>query len=98
MGFSAVVGYFPKHQFLSALLFSRQQNTSSNTTGHVLSVISHVAKHLPRSTCERLIGEWPRETAQWKAQFTFVSHLRVILHGGLLGLQNPHVVCHLLFR
>ncbi|NXJ10790.1 CNDD3 protein, partial [Odontophorus gujanensis] len=34
---------------------SRQQNMSSSTTGHILSVISHVAKHLPRNTCERLI-------------------------------------------
>ncbi|XP_021231653.1 condensin-2 complex subunit D3 isoform X2 [Numida meleagris] len=43
---------------------SRQQNTSSDTTGHILSVISHVAKHLPRSTCERLIDNikhWLKE-------------------------------------
>uniref|UniRef100_A0A8C3KXK1 Non-SMC condensin II complex subunit D3 n=1 Tax=Chrysolophus pictus TaxID=9089 RepID=A0A8C3KXK1_CHRPC len=43
---------------------SRQQNTSNDTTGHVLSVISHVAKHLPRSTCERLIDNikhWLKE-------------------------------------
>ncbi|OXB65770.1 hypothetical protein ASZ78_004446 [Callipepla squamata] len=38
---------------------SRQQNMSSSTTGHILSVISHVAKHLPRSTCERLIVPGP---------------------------------------
>uniref|UniRef100_A0A8C3K1Y5 Condensin-2 complex subunit D3 n=1 Tax=Calidris pygmaea TaxID=425635 RepID=A0A8C3K1Y5_9CHAR len=36
---------------------SRQQNTSIDTTGHILCVIGHVAKHLPKSTCERLIGE-----------------------------------------
>ncbi|XP_054251547.1 condensin-2 complex subunit D3 [Indicator indicator] len=35
---------------------SRQQNTSTDTTGHILSVIGHVAKHLPKSTSERLIG------------------------------------------
>ncbi|OXB81270.1 UNVERIFIED_CONTAM: hypothetical protein H355_014314 [Colinus virginianus] len=43
---------------------SRQQNMSSSTTGHILSVISHVAKHLPRSTCERLIDNlkcWLKE-------------------------------------
>ncbi|KAM8795632.1 condensin-2 complex subunit D3 [Eudromia elegans] len=34
---------------------SRQQNTSADTAGHILCVIGHVAKHLPRSTCERLI-------------------------------------------
>lgn len=44
---------------LSALLFFRQQNISVDTTGHILCVIGHVAKHLPKSTCERLIGEWP---------------------------------------
>ncbi|XP_010179710.1 PREDICTED: condensin-2 complex subunit D3, partial [Mesitornis unicolor] len=35
---------------------NRQQNTSADTTGHVLCVIGHVAKHLPKSTCERLVG------------------------------------------
>ncbi|NXC43757.1 CNDD3 protein, partial [Penelope pileata] len=43
---------------------SRQQNMSADTIGHILSVISHVAKHLPRSTCERLIDNikcWLRE-------------------------------------
>ncbi|XP_062450376.1 condensin-2 complex subunit D3 [Rhea pennata] len=43
---------------------SRQQNISSDTTGHILCVIGHVAKHLPRSTCERLIDNikcWLRE-------------------------------------
>ncbi|NXA51067.1 CNDD3 protein, partial [Nothocercus julius] len=43
---------------------SRQQNTSTDTTGHILCVIGHVAKHLPRSTCERLIDNikcWLRE-------------------------------------
>ncbi|XP_072211018.1 condensin-2 complex subunit D3 [Excalfactoria chinensis] len=34
---------------------SRQQNTSNDSTGHILSVVSHVAKHLPKSTCESLI-------------------------------------------
>uniref|UniRef100_A0A8C3XQD8 Condensin-2 complex subunit D3 n=1 Tax=Chelydra serpentina TaxID=8475 RepID=A0A8C3XQD8_CHESE len=29
---------------------SRQQNTSSDTAGHILCVIGHVAKHLPRNT------------------------------------------------
>ncbi|NXL95150.1 CNDD3 protein, partial [Alectura lathami] len=43
---------------------SRQQNTSTDTTGHILCAISHVAKHLPRSTCERLIDSikcWLKE-------------------------------------
>ncbi|XP_055675451.1 condensin-2 complex subunit D3 isoform X1 [Falco peregrinus] len=35
---------------------SRQQDMSADTTGHILCVIGHVAKHLPKSTCERLIG------------------------------------------
>uniref|UniRef100_A0A8C3QGX2 Condensin-2 complex subunit D3 n=1 Tax=Cyanoderma ruficeps TaxID=181631 RepID=A0A8C3QGX2_9PASS len=38
---------------------SRQQNASSGTVGHVLCVIGHVAKHLPKSSCEGLKGEWP---------------------------------------
>ncbi|KAM6295660.1 LOW QUALITY PROTEIN: condensin-2 complex subunit D3 [Aegotheles albertisi] len=44
---------------------SRQQNMSSDTTGHILSVIGHVAKRLPRSSCERLIDSikcWLRES------------------------------------
>ncbi|XP_075579292.1 condensin-2 complex subunit D3 [Pelecanus crispus] len=44
---------------------SRQQNTSAGTTGHILCVIGHVAKHLPKSTCERLIDNikcWLRES------------------------------------
>lgn len=39
--------------------FCRQQDTSSDTVGHILCVIGHVAKHLPKSTCDRLKGEWP---------------------------------------
>ncbi|XP_075029101.1 condensin-2 complex subunit D3 isoform X1 [Calonectris borealis] len=44
---------------------SRQQNMSTDTTGHILCVIGHVAKHLPKSTCERLIDNikcWLRES------------------------------------
>ncbi|XP_063211320.1 condensin-2 complex subunit D3 isoform X3 [Chroicocephalus ridibundus] len=44
---------------------SRQQNMSIDTTGHILSVIGHVAKHLPKSTCERLIDNikcWLRDS------------------------------------
>ncbi|XP_054032142.1 condensin-2 complex subunit D3 [Dryobates pubescens] len=44
---------------------SRQQSTSTATTGHILSVIGHVAKHLPKSTSERLIGSikwWLKES------------------------------------
>ncbi|KFO12675.1 Condensin-2 complex subunit D3, partial [Balearica regulorum gibbericeps] len=44
---------------------SRQQNTSVDTTGHILCVIGHVAKHLPKSTCKRLIENikcWLRES------------------------------------
>uniref|UniRef100_A0A8C5EYC1 Condensin-2 complex subunit D3 n=1 Tax=Gopherus evgoodei TaxID=1825980 RepID=A0A8C5EYC1_9SAUR len=36
---------------------SRQQNISTDTAGHILCVIGHVAKHLPRNTQCRLIGE-----------------------------------------
>uniref|UniRef100_A0A8C9N8W3 Condensin-2 complex subunit D3 n=1 Tax=Serinus canaria TaxID=9135 RepID=A0A8C9N8W3_SERCA len=38
---------------------SRQQNTSSGTVGHVLCVIGHVAKHLPRS---KSIQRWLKES------------------------------------
>ncbi|XP_051494287.1 condensin-2 complex subunit D3 isoform X2 [Apus apus] len=44
---------------------SRQQNMSTDTTGHVLCVIGHVAKHLPKRTCEMLIDNikcWLRES------------------------------------
>ncbi|KAI6073161.1 Condensin-2 complex subunit D3 [Aix galericulata] len=43
---------------------SRQQNVSTDTIGHILCVISHVAKHLPQSTCKKLIDNincWLRE-------------------------------------
>ncbi|KAM6370654.1 condensin-2 complex subunit D3 [Pluvialis apricaria] len=33
----------------------RQQDISIDTTAHILCVIGHVAKHIPKSTCERLI-------------------------------------------
>ncbi|NXS51428.1 CNDD3 protein, partial [Brachypteracias leptosomus] len=44
---------------------SRQQNMSSDTIGHILCVIGHVAKHLPKSTSERLIDNikcWLKES------------------------------------
>ncbi|XP_010137945.1 PREDICTED: condensin-2 complex subunit D3, partial [Buceros rhinoceros silvestris] len=44
---------------------SRQQNMSTDTTGHILCVIGHVAKHLPKSTSKRLIDNikcWLRES------------------------------------
>ncbi|XP_039577670.1 condensin-2 complex subunit D3 isoform X3 [Passer montanus] len=44
---------------------SRQQSTSSDTVGHVLCVIGHVAKHLPKSSCEGLkenIQSWLKES------------------------------------
>ncbi|XP_064587947.1 condensin-2 complex subunit D3 [Zonotrichia leucophrys gambelii] len=44
---------------------SRQQDTSGGTVGHVLCVIGHVAKHLPRSSCEGLKGSiqsWLKES------------------------------------
>ncbi|NXR04923.1 CNDD3 protein, partial [Sagittarius serpentarius] len=44
---------------------SRQRNKSADTAGHILCVIGHVAKHLPESTCERLIDSikcWLRES------------------------------------
>ncbi|NXW65975.1 CNDD3 protein, partial [Eurystomus gularis] len=44
---------------------SRQQNMSSDTIGHILCVIGHVAKHLPKSTSERLVDDikcWLRES------------------------------------
>ncbi|KAM6044951.1 condensin-2 complex subunit D3 isoform 2-T3 [Theristicus caerulescens] len=44
---------------------SRRQDMNTDTTGHILCVIGHVAKHLPKSTCERLIGNikcWLRES------------------------------------
>uniref|UniRef100_A0A7M4FS80 Condensin-2 complex subunit D3 n=1 Tax=Crocodylus porosus TaxID=8502 RepID=A0A7M4FS80_CROPO len=43
---------------------NREQNVSANTIGHILCVIGHVAKHLPRSTQERLTDDikvWLKE-------------------------------------
>ncbi|NWI40080.1 CNDD3 protein, partial [Picathartes gymnocephalus] len=43
---------------------SRSQNASSGTVGHILSVMGHVAKHLPKSSCQRLtenIQRWLKE-------------------------------------
>ncbi|XP_043850916.1 condensin-2 complex subunit D3 isoform X2 [Dromiciops gliroides] len=49
---------------------SGQQNTSSDNIGHILCVIGHIAKHLPRSTQEELTNvikcklrkfQWPLE-------------------------------------
>ncbi|XP_077644123.1 condensin-2 complex subunit D3 [Lonchura striata] len=44
---------------------SRQQNLSSDTVGHVLCVMGHVAKHLPKSSCQGLkenIHNWLKES------------------------------------
>ncbi|KAM9216984.1 condensin-2 complex subunit D3 [Leptosomus discolor] len=44
---------------------SRQPNVSVDTTAHILCVMGHVAKHLPKSTCEGLIDNikcWLRES------------------------------------
>ncbi|NWS44292.1 CNDD3 protein, partial [Probosciger aterrimus] len=44
---------------------SRQQNVSADITGHMLCVMGHVAKHLPKSTCEKLIDNlkwWLRDS------------------------------------
>nr|XP_030146630.3 condensin-2 complex subunit D3 isoform X1 [Taeniopygia guttata] len=44
---------------------SRQQNSSSGTVGHILCVMGHVAKHLPKSSCQGLkenIHSWLKES------------------------------------
>ncbi|NWU88406.1 CNDD3 protein, partial [Upupa epops] len=44
---------------------SRKKNTSTKTTGHILCVIGHVAKHIPKSSCKQLIDSikcWLQET------------------------------------
>ncbi|NXY46534.1 CNDD3 protein, partial [Ceuthmochares aereus] len=64
-----VAGSSPKLDY-SKIIYSwdsvsRQQNASSDTMGHILYVIGHVAKHLPKSACERLIDNikcWLRES------------------------------------
>ncbi|XP_003795966.1 condensin-2 complex subunit D3 [Otolemur garnettii] len=35
---------------------SSQQNPNSNTLGHILCVIGHIAKHLPKGTRDKVIG------------------------------------------
>ncbi|NXC74777.1 CNDD3 protein, partial [Anhinga anhinga] len=44
---------------------SRQQNISADTKGHILCVMGHAAKHIPKGTCKRLIDNikcWLRES------------------------------------
>ncbi|NXH16920.1 CNDD3 protein, partial [Bucco capensis] len=44
---------------------SRQQQMSTDTTGHILCVLGHVAKHFPKSTSERLMDNikcWLQES------------------------------------
>ncbi|XP_010281143.1 PREDICTED: condensin-2 complex subunit D3, partial [Phaethon lepturus] len=64
-----VAGSSPKLDFSKVIEswdnVSRQQNMSTDTMGHILCVIGHVAKHLPKSTCQRLIDNikcWLRES------------------------------------
>uniref|UniRef100_A0A663EJA2 Condensin-2 complex subunit D3 n=1 Tax=Aquila chrysaetos chrysaetos TaxID=223781 RepID=A0A663EJA2_AQUCH len=64
-----VVGSSPKLDYSKIIEswdnVSRQRNMSTDTTGHILCVMGHVAKHLPKSTCERLIDNikcWLRES------------------------------------
>lgn len=39
------------------LLFSSEQSPNPNTLGYILCVIGHIAKHLPRSTRDKIAGE-----------------------------------------
>ncbi|XP_009981067.1 PREDICTED: condensin-2 complex subunit D3, partial [Tauraco erythrolophus] len=66
---SKVAGSSPKLDYSKIIEswdnVSRQQDTRTDTSGHILCVIGHVAKHLPKSTCERLIDNikcWLRES------------------------------------
>ncbi|NXG74102.1 CNDD3 protein, partial [Baryphthengus martii] len=52
---------------------SRQQNVSSDTTGHILGVIGHVAKHLPKSTSERLIDNIKRWLQESRCPLEVIS-------------------------
>ncbi|KAM9269472.1 condensin-2 complex subunit D3 [Morus bassanus] len=63
-----VAGSSPKLDFSKIIeswdKVSRQPNVSADTTGHILCVMGHAAKHIPKSTCERLIDNikcWLRE-------------------------------------
>lgn len=78
---------------LSVLLFFRQQNMSTDTTGHILCVIGHVAKHLPKSTSERLIGAWPWGTAEGKAGSCLPASQVFLLHKQLISLENGCFLC-----
>jgi len=82
---------------LSALLFFRQQNVSADTTGHILCVMGCVAKHLPKSTCERLIGEWPCETAEGEAGSYLPSSQLLLLRKQLKSSENAHFMCAISF-
>uniref|UniRef100_A0A8C3C6Q6 Condensin-2 complex subunit D3 n=1 Tax=Cairina moschata TaxID=8855 RepID=A0A8C3C6Q6_CAIMO len=65
---------------------SRQQNVSTDTIGHILCVISHVAKHLPQSTCKRLIG-------RVCAKFCFVMEQELLnqVYGDLVSTCESYI-------
>ncbi|XP_064327032.1 condensin-2 complex subunit D3 [Phalacrocorax carbo] len=69
MVLAKVAGSSPKLDFSKVIeswdKVSRQQNVSADTKGHILCVMGHAAKHIPKSTCERLIDNikcWLRES------------------------------------
>lgn len=39
-------------------LFPRQPNPNADTLGHILCVIGHIAKHLPKSTRDKVTSEY----------------------------------------
>uniref|UniRef100_A0A8B9TA43 Non-SMC condensin II complex subunit D3 n=1 Tax=Anas platyrhynchos TaxID=8839 RepID=A0A8B9TA43_ANAPL len=65
---------------------SRQQNVSTDTIGHILCVISHVAKHLPQSTCKRVEG-------RVCAKFCFVMEQELLdqVYGDLVSTCESYI-------
>uniref|UniRef100_A0A2R9CLJ4 Condensin-2 complex subunit D3 n=1 Tax=Pan paniscus TaxID=9597 RepID=A0A2R9CLJ4_PANPA len=58
---SKIAGSSPKLDYSRIIQswekISSQQNPNSNTLGHILCVIGHIAKHLPKSTRDKVTGE-----------------------------------------
>ncbi|MGH0159308.1 UNVERIFIED_CONTAM: hypothetical protein FKN15_040679 [Acipenser sinensis] len=59
---------------------SREQNTSSNTTCHVLCVIGHIAKHLNEGTKRRLVGDIMKRLKAFHSPLVVVSAAVAALH------------------
>ena len=78
--------------FGSTLIFScpshRQQDPNADTSGHILCVIGHIAKHLPQSTRNKVTGACLLENHEKALPLTLYIFLRVKLQGNWLSFLD----------